>query len=84
LLPQKRTPSTLRTWGLEVCCLKSGFFSWAAVVGGWGAAQLGLVEAASSNAPNLFNASCWNVAVATDDQHDLDWRRQQRDWRPER
>jgi hypothetical protein len=22
LLPQKRTPSTLRTWGLEVCCLK--------------------------------------------------------------
>ena len=28
-------------------------------------------KAASSNAPNLFNASCWNVAVATDDQYDL-------------
>jgi hypothetical protein len=44
LSPQKRTPSTLRTWGLEVCCLKSGFFSWAAGVGGWGAAQLGLMS----------------------------------------
>jgi hypothetical protein len=32
----KRTPSTLRTWGLEVCCLKIRLLSWAAGVGGMG------------------------------------------------
>jgi hypothetical protein len=36
---------------------KSGFFSWAAGVGGWGAAQPGLIR--RHNAPSLFNASCW-------------------------
>jgi hypothetical protein len=44
LSPQKRTPSTLRTWGLEVCCLKIRLLSWAAGVGGWGAAQRGLMN----------------------------------------
>ena len=44
LPPQKRTPSDLRTWGLEVCCLNQGFSAGWQGVGGWGAAQLGLVS----------------------------------------
>ena len=53
---KKRTPSDLLTWGVEVCCLKIQAFSLGAGVGGWGAAQLGLVRAASSSVPRLFNA----------------------------
>ena len=41
---------------------KSGFFSWAAGVGGMGRRPARPDKAASSNAPNLFNASCWNAA----------------------
>jgi len=53
---KKRTPSDLLTWGVEVCCLKIQASSLGAGVGGWGAAQLGLVRAASSSVPRLFNA----------------------------
>jgi hypothetical protein len=41
--PQKRTPSKIRTLGWSVLP-QPGFFSWAAGVGGWGAAQLGLMH----------------------------------------
>jgi hypothetical protein len=41
---------------VEVCCLKIQASSLGAGVGGWGAAQLGLVRAASSSVPRLFNA----------------------------
>jgi hypothetical protein len=53
---KKRTPSDLLTWGVEVCCLKIQASSLGAGVGGWGAAQLVLVRAASSSVPRLFNA----------------------------
>ena len=53
---RQRTPSDLLTWGLEVYCLKIQASSLGAGVGGWGAAQLGLVRAASSSVPRLFNA----------------------------
>jgi hypothetical protein len=70
--PQKRTLSKLRTWGLAVCCLSQAS-SLGGGCRGMGAAQRGLVRAASSNAPNLFNASRWNVAVRS---------RVQRAWGP--
>ena len=54
LRPQKRTPSNLRTWGLEVCCLNQASSAGRRVSGDGGAAQHGLIRPAPSNAPSLF------------------------------
>ena len=50
----KKNPKQFTHLGFGSLLPQSGFCSWAAGVGGWGAAQRGLITAASSNTPGLF------------------------------
>jgi hypothetical protein len=50
----KKNPKQFTPLGFGSLLPQSGFCGWAAGVGGWGAAQRGLITAASSNVPSLF------------------------------